>query len=71
MIAEWYARHLHDIFGSVALASCRRGMRQISRHFQAVMLDIASIDGKNHNILHCQGILARKLTEPVPMACGR
>jgi hypothetical protein len=37
---------------------------QISRHFQAMMLDIASIDRKNRNISHCQVILARKLTEP-------
>jgi hypothetical protein len=40
------------------------GICQISRHFQAMMLDIASIDRKNRNISHCQVILARKLTEP-------
>jgi hypothetical protein len=26
--------------------------------------DAEAIDGQNHNILYCQGILARKLTEP-------
>jgi hypothetical protein len=43
---------------------------QISRHFQAMIIDVESISRKNHNISYCQGILARKLTEPVEVREG-
>jgi transposase InsO family protein len=38
---------------------------QLSRHFQAAIPDIESIDGQNDDTSYCRGILARKLTEPV------
>ena len=41
---------------------------QISRHFQTMTPDIEAINGQSHNLSCCRGILARKLTEPVPRA---
>src|SRR4051812_22073523 len=37
---------------------------QLSRHFQVVVPDVASINGRNYDISYCWGILARELTEP-------
>src|SRR3954451_5867794 len=43
----------------VGVGAEREGLCQISRHFQAAIPNMASINGRNHDISHCQGILVR------------